>query len=123
MGATQINTLGKEWEAMAESYLIKKGFRTKKRNYYTKMGEIDLIMKDSNGTYIFIEVKKRKGIDFGRPLEYINARKMKKIIRTAEQYIAENKLHGNDFRFDAVEIIEWGSGEIELNHIENIYLD
>jgi len=115
--------LGEKWERMAEMHLIQNGFHMIQRNYYTKMGEIDLIMKDVNGIYVFIEVKKRKGIDFGRPLEYISTRKMKKIIRTAEQYIAENELHSNDFRFDAVEIIEWGDGEIELNHIENIFLD
>ncbi|PLX32343.1 MAG: YraN family protein [Clostridiales bacterium] len=119
----QINSLGEKWERMAESHLIQKGFHVIERNYYAKMGEIDIIMKDGSGTYVFIEVKKRKGIGYGRPLEYINARKMKKIIRTAEQYIAENKLHGHDFRFDAVEIIEWSDGEIELNHIENIFLD
>ncbi len=123
MGAKLINRLGEKWERMAESHLNQKGFKTIKRNYYTKMGEIDIIMKDESGTYVFIEVKKRKGIAYGRPLEYINTKKMKKIIRTAEQYIAENKLHSNNFRFDAVEIIEWSDGKIELNHIENIFLD
>jgi putative endonuclease len=107
---------------MAENHLKSKGYRLIKRNYYTKIGEVDLIMKDTNGYYVFIEVKKRTGIDYGRPVEYINKYKMKKIIRTSEYYIVANKLSGNDFRFDAVEIIEWKNGKIEINHIKNIFI-
>ena len=123
MGAKTINKLGEKWERMAEDFLKKKGYHIIKRNYSSRIGEIDLIMKDRKGYYVFIEVKKRSGIDFGRPVEYISKYKMKKIIKTAEQFIVSKKLNGNDFRFDAVEIIEWDDGRIEINHIENIFIE
>ncbi len=123
MEAIKVNNLGKKWERMAENHLTSKGYQIIKRNYCTKMGEIDLIMKDIDGYYVFVEVKKRTGIDYGRPVEYINKYKMKKIIRTSEHFIVANKLNGNDFRFDAVEIIEWEKGKIEINHIKNIFIE
>lgn len=123
MEAVNVNKLGEKWERIAENHLKSKGYRIIKRNYYTKIGEVYLIMKDTNGYYVFIEVKKRTGIDYGRPVEYINKYKMKKIIRTSEHFIVANKLSGNDFRFDAVEIIEWENGKVEINHIKNIFIE
>lgn len=108
---------------MAEEHLKEKGFRTLARNYFSKTGEIDLIMEDKEGYCVFIEVKKRTGIDYGRPIEHITRRKMQKVKRTAEHYIARNHLKERDFRFDAVEIIEWRNGAYEINHIENIWME
>ena len=43
----------------AEKFLRKKGFKILTRNFNCRTGEIDLIMTDSDGTTVFVEVKTR----------------------------------------------------------------
>ena len=65
------------------------------------MGEIDLIMKDSD-TLVFVEVRYRKNSKFGSPLETITPNKQRKIRLTAETYMAKHGLKNTDCRFDTV---------------------
>lgn len=96
--------IGDYGEHLAESYLMKLGYKILDKNYRCKLGEIDLIGKD--GDYItFIEVKTRRTTCFGMPCEAVNLHKQNKIFRTAEIYILKNKLNKYNFRFDVVEII------------------
>lgn len=79
-------------------------------------------MREGADCFVFVEVKKRTGIAHGRPIECITPKKMKRISRTAEHFIQKHRLHGKTFRFDAVEIIEWESGDLEIIHHENIWI-
>ena len=100
-------------------YLQNKGLHLLETNFRIRQAEIDLIMQD--GTYIvFVEVKYRKGLQYGLPREAIGAGKQKKILQAAEYYIASNNLQEQDFRFDAVEVLETESGQ-KINHIENAF--
>jgi len=90
------------------------------RNYRVKSGEIDLIAQ--HGQYIiFVEVKLRSSAVFGLPRESVGYSKQQKIIKTAMHYIAKNKLHDQDFRFDVIEVIEISEGTQKINHIENAF--
>lgn len=75
------------------------------RNYKTRLGEIDLIVKD--GSYIcFIEVKYRSSSLFGYPSEAVDKRKKRKIISVAKIYLKDKHLINIDCRFDVVEILD-----------------
>jgi len=96
--------IGKLAENIADTYLQSQGLQSLEVNYYCKMGEIDLIMKD-NDAYVFVEVRHRKEDDYGDGLESITRSKQNKIIRTATHYLLEKKIFDRvDCRFDVISI-------------------
>lgn len=84
------------------------------RNYRTRYGEIDLILR-AEKTLVFVEVKLRRGSGFGDPLESITPRKQATI-----RSLAERTLDFEDARFDVVGILET-SGRCEIHHIEDAF--
>lgn len=107
-----MNEKGKMYEDKACKYLESIGFEILERNYTCIYGEIDIIAKDGKYT-VFVEVKYRHNDEFCEPVETVTACKLKRITKTAQDYITK---HGDDFyRFDAVCF----TGE-EIDHIKNI---
>jgi putative endonuclease len=107
-----MNYLGKTGEDLAVDYLKNQGFEILERNYKNKIGEIDIIGRES-GFLVFIEVKARKGADFGIPFDSIGAKKQKKVALVAAKYIQEKKYFG-DWRIDAVSVLFTKSGKLPL---------
>ena len=102
-------------EIDAEKYLKDKGFVIVTTNYKNLMGEIDIIAKDKN-VLVFVEVKSRATLLYGRPCEAVDERKQHKIRKTAELYLVTTKNYYIDVRFDVIEIL----GD-EINHIINAF--
>ncbi len=67
---------------------------------------------------VFVEVKARKDDRYGRPSEYVDRRKQKKIIETSEVFQLREGYDGFQVRYDVVEIL-WNTGEV--NHIVNAF--
>ena len=95
---------GKKGEKAAESYLKKQGYRILKKNYRTKVGEIDLIAEHKN-VLVFIEVKSRTDAALEHPFMAVTPRKQKKIAQTASCFLVENKVGDREIRFDVVSIL------------------
>jgi len=90
---------GNAAEAIAAIYLQQKGLKLVQKNYRSKYGEIDLIMRDAT-TLVFVEVRLRKNDNFGGAGMSITTAKQEKLRRTAELYLQTN---GDcNCRFDAV---------------------
>ncbi|MBQ5851147.1 MAG: YraN family protein [Lachnospiraceae bacterium] len=107
-----MNEKGKIYEDKACEYLQSKGYEILERNYTCLYGEIDIIAKDKE-YIVFVEVKYRHNDEFCEPVETVTVCKLKRITKTAQDYISK---HGDDFyRFDAVCF----TGE-EVDHITNI---
>lgn len=108
-------------EKVAQEYLCAKGWTLVEKNYSVRGGEIDLIMKENDCT-VFIEVKTRAQNGMGSPLEYIDKRKQRRIMKTAIAYLGRDDI---EMRFDAVEIVYKSiNGKctvIDVNHIENAF--
>ncbi len=67
-------------------FLEQAGYQILERNFSCRQGEIDLIARE--GTYlVFIEVKYRRNLGSGSPLEAVNPAKQEKIRRTALYYL------------------------------------
>jgi len=110
---------GQYTESLACEFLKKKGLKLVEKNFNSRLGEIDLIMK-SNDTLVFVEVRYRKNNDFGSAAESVTANKQKKLIRTASLYLQQHaKLLKQPARFDVVSI----TGAIESNDIDAINFD
>lgn len=112
--------LGDYWENIALKFLRKKGLKKVSRNFDCKIGEIDLIMTEDD-TLVFIEVKYRKNRDFVSPEESVTSGKQRKIIKTSQLFLLQNKTYKNrNCRFDVVSV----TGEKqnpEINWIKNAF--
>ena len=111
--------LGKEGERIAEIFLRKKGYKLVERNYRCAAGELDLIMLDRR-VIVFVEVKTRKGIGYGTPLEAVEVRKQQKMIYAAHFFLSAKKLSQREARFDVVGI-SWPGAQPSVEHIENAF--
>ena len=72
---------GKIGEDISIKYLENLGYTIIEKNFMAVQGEIDIIAKD-NKELVFIEVKTRTNMLFGRPVEAVNLQKQKHLINT-----------------------------------------
>ncbi|HHX8307906.1 TPA: YraN family protein [Vibrio diabolicus] len=102
---------------MAKHYLQRQGLRFIEQNFLTKVGEIDLIFQQGE-TIVFVEVKYRKNDHFGSAAEMVTHAKMRKLIKTAQVWLSQQKRlkHNIDYRFDVIAIHDNGR---DINWIEN----
>ncbi len=102
-------------ETRAVQFLRGKGYRILQTNYKTKFGEIDIIAQDGK-VIVFVEVKERATLAYGRPIEAVNFQKQQKIRRVAEFYLMMKHSPYADCRFDVIEIL----GD-SINHETNAF--
>ncbi len=111
--------MGAWGEDLALRYLIKHGYRLVERNYRTRRGEIDLILR-KEGTLVFVEVKLRRGTGFGDPLEAVTPRKQATLRYLAERYLAVREPDFDTVRFDVVGILASREG-LRIDHIQDAF--
>ena len=115
--------LGRWGENLAADFLEAKGYRILDRNWRSRNGEIDLIIQMGE-TIAFVEVKTRKGRDFGLPEEGLTSNKAKRLQNLAQQYLAQNELHEIDWRIDLVAVeLDQNGRLLRCEHIPNAVLD
>lgn len=114
-----MNSLGKLAELKACEYLKRKRYKLIDANYSTRFGEIDLIM--TKGKYIcFIEVKMRNQNSIAAPVEFVDYRKQKKIIASAEIFLAGTAIDLQP-RFDIIEVYTENNNIKCIKHLENAF--
>ena len=91
---------GAQAEQRAAQYLQQQGLKPVAQNYRSRFGEVDLVMQDG-ATLVFVEVRLRRNAGFGGAAASIDAHKQRRIVRTAQQYLA-GLAHVPPCRFDAV---------------------
>ena len=107
-------------ESLAEHMLRKKGYRIVERNLRLAGGELDLIA-EKHGTLVFIEVKARRGNQFGGAPYAISTRKKQQIIKLALWYLSKHGLTNTQCRFDAVLVVGTQEHSPEVTHIEQAF--
>lgn len=114
-------SIGKQAEKLACNYLAQQGLKLVTRNYHSRQGEIDLIMKDQS-TLVFIEVKYRQSQGFGGAISAITATKQEKIKQCATFYLQQSGFneYNTACRFDAV-IIEGSIDNPTINWLKNAF--
>jgi putative endonuclease len=88
--ATTTKSKGDAAEDAALAHLQSAGLKLLQRNYRTPGrggGEIDLIMRDADGTLVFVEVRQRAGAQFGGAAASISLTKRNRIIYAAKYYL------------------------------------
>jgi len=111
--------IGKRGEAIAKTFLEKKGYLIWEENFRTRYGEIDLIAQDGE-EIVFIEVKTRGSLSHGLPCESVNKKKQKKIKRVANYYLLTTGNLQHSCRMDVIEILIL-DGKIFLNQLQHAF--
>ncbi len=100
--------LGKFGEELVADGLRQKGWEIDASNWRNgKKGEIDIIGRDPQGIYVFLEVKTRchTGVQAGfqtAGFDAITWKKQQKIVTSARCYLAQRNLLKTQYRFDVV---------------------
>lgn len=96
--------IGAQAEQIALDYLLKQGLTFIKRNFHSRFGEIDLIMKQQD-LIIFIEVRCRNQRRYIDAIETVDFYKQQKIIKTAKFFLCQEKwANYYSYRFDVLSI-------------------
>ena len=114
--------LGQWGEKRCERYLKKKGFKRLARNFSCKSGEIDLVMVDSNGAVVFIEVKTRADESLTPTETVVTLAKKDRLNRAARYFLASHNIENRPFRFDVVTIVLGQKGPAQIRHYENAFV-
>ncbi len=110
---------GRLAEELASKALIEKGYKILENNFSNRYGEIDIIAKDKE-ILVFVEVKAKKGAEFGLPEEMINPHKLRKVKNMALIYMKGENL---PCRIDVVAVVlSKENNLVRLTHYENVYM-
>jgi putative endonuclease len=109
MGLFSRRDKGQHYETVAKIHLEGCGLIIIERNFTTRSGEIDLIMRDGN-TFVFVEVRYRESQHYGHAAETISPRKVAKLLKTANYWLCKKGLsvEQTDLRFDVIAIHQQG---------------
>jgi putative endonuclease len=93
---------GEAFELRACNELERAGLAPLARNYATRHGELDLVMRDGD-TVVFVEVRYRVRAGHGDAAASVTRSKQDKLIRTAQLWLAAHPQHAHrPCRFDVV---------------------
>ena len=97
--------VGAAYEEKAVEYLKNHGYFILRRNFRSRLGEIDIIAREGK-VLVFIEVKYRRNLERGAPEEAVTPAKQRKICQMADYYRLQNG-YGEETlcRFDVVAIL------------------
>ncbi len=113
---------GKQGEDLACAYLCSCGYRLLARNFRCKAGEIDIIAYADRCVH-FAEVKTRRDLRFGLPVEAVDARKIRHIYNAARTYLMKYPQYADcDLRMDVLEIL-LTDARAEIRFLENVFTE
>jgi len=97
-------TAGDAAEARALAFLQARGLRLVERNVSSRLGEIDLIMREAE-TLVFVEVRSRASRSYGGAAASVGPAKQRRLQREAQRYMnARYGDRGPPCRFDVFAI-------------------
>ncbi|MDJ1372010.1 YraN family protein [Gulosibacter molinativorax] len=111
--------LGRTGEALAARYFESLGYEILERNWRCADGEIDLVVRDGQ-SIVCVEVKTRRSLRAGHPLEAITQAKLGRMRRVAVSWVAAHPEYRGALRLDVVSIVLAPGAEPALIHVEGV---
>jgi putative endonuclease len=110
------DALGRYGEDLAAGYLERSGLLIIERNWRCELGELDIIARE-NADLVVCEVKTRRSLRYGTPLEAVSPRKIRRMRRLAIRWLEERTIHAEIIRFDVVGILAPVAGQPTIEHV------
>ena len=97
-------SLGKAGEDLAERYLLDRGMSVIERNWRCEHGEVDVVAVDG-ACLVICEVKTRRSVAFGEPVEAVTHAKAARLRRLAAAYVRDHETGCAAVRVDVLGIL------------------
>lgn len=117
--AGEANAVGAYGEQLAARYLMESGMRILDRNWRCDQGEIDIVAMDDT-CLVVVEVKTRRSLAFGSPVEAVTAVKAARLRRLAACWLADHRSQVDsvaDVRIDVVGVLRPRRGPAQIEHL------
>ena len=112
-------TLGLQGERIAARWLLRLGYTIEAHRYRSGHRDLDLVARRGD-VVAFVEVKARRGQEFGDPVEAVNWKKQKELVRSASVWIDRHGKPAESYRFDVVGVLVEGE-RVRVRHIANAF--
>lgn len=119
------HAVGRRYEGLAAAWLQARGWGILARNARGGHREIDLVAR-RRGVVAFVEVKARRSLAWGHPLEAITRRKRRDVEAAARRWMLEHRgdaaLSGvRTWRFDVVGVVHEPGGLPRIEHLADAW--
>ncbi len=112
--------LGNRGERIAAAYLTDAGMRVLDRNWRCREGELDIVARDGDAL-VFCEVKTRRGVGFGHPVEAVTGTKQRRLRTLAQRWLAAHEEHAPELRFDVVGVLVRPTRPAVVTHLRGAF--
>ncbi len=113
---------GHRGEAVAARWYLQQGAQLLTHNYRTRMGELDLVLREPDGTLVICEVKTRSPEMLASPASAVSPAKQRRLIRAAQAYLQQTGQSEEPVRFDVAEVVPLDSGRWMVHIIKGAFL-
>lgn len=107
---------GSAGERTAAAYLADRGYHVLEHNFRCRGGEVDLIALDG-ATLVFVEVKLRRTLARGAPIEAVTPVKQGRVRKAAQTYLSYSGRVFHRIRFDVVCIMK-STKNTDITHLK-----
>jgi len=111
--------LGELGERIAERWLRERGWRVMQRRFRNGHRDIDLVV-EQDGVVAFVEVKARRGTEYGGPIGAVDWRKQRELGRSARVWVDRHGRLHDAYRFDVVGVLVSGR-RVRVCHVPNAF--
>lgn len=113
-------SVGTWGEELAATYLREKGYVILDRDWHSSHRDIDIIAQKDEWL-VFVEVKTRSSDEIISPIQAVNWKKQRNLIRSINHYLHYRKVD-QPWRFDVISIVGSPGKEPRIDHIEDFQL-
>ena len=115
----QRQALGLLGERIAARWMCRQGWSVVAHRFRSGHRDVDLVMRRGRDV-AFVEVKARRGDEFGGPLDAVHHRKKLELGRSARVWVDRFGTDELEYRFDVVGVLISGQ-KVRVKHIENAF--
>lgn len=115
----QARAVGDRGEELACEHLRTLGWEVLERNWRCPAGELDVVAREGE-TLVFCEVKTRRSVRFGEPVEAVDQEKAWRLRRLAWAWLRAHDAQGSRFRIDVLGVLCRPGERPELTHLQGV---
>src|SRR5699024_1148519 len=115
----QRKALGYFGEQLAAEHLMSEGMRIVERNFRCPLGEMDIIARDGD-TLVVCEVKTRRQVGYGTPLEAVTPDKARRLRRLAGYWLQRHPVDATSVRIDVVCVLVPVRGRPRVERVSGV---
>ena len=120
------NAVGAYGERLAARYLVESGMQILDRNWRCDQGEIDIVAMD-DACLVIVEVKTRRSLVFGSPVEAVTAVKAARLRRLAGCWLTDHRAlvesvvdSVGEIRIDVIGVLRPPRGPAQIEHLVSV---